>query len=104
MNVKGKVKLYFPALMATFLLVGAYFHSLMIEDVNRYKESWLIDVEFLLLLLSTIGVFVLGLTVIILLSKRSWKMALHGLVSLLITIVLIVTSMAVDEATLVYMT
>ncbi len=103
-NFKEYLKLYVPVLLAIGLVVSAYLHLLQIDNPDDYRESILIFVEFGFILSSLVGVSVVAIVVVVYLIRRKWIKLLHGVLSMVITLLLVNAGFVLDATTLVYMT
>ena len=102
--IKEHQTLYIPVVLGVGLLLSAFLHSLMIDDIDMYRESIFIVLEMVLLIGSFAGLLALVIFSIRFLVTRRWAKLLHSTVSILVTLTLIAAAMKVDAPTLVYMT
>ena len=103
-NIRKYRQLYIPVIMGFGLIISACCHRLMIDEVESYRNSFLIGVEFVFLICSFIGTIVVAIAAFISLVKRKWQSLFHSMVSIIITYLLIVAGMLLDAPTLIYMT
>ena len=103
-SIKEHQTLYIPVGLGLAALLVAYLHSLMMDDIEKYRESVLIVLEFGLVIGSFGGMLALVLSSIGYLVARKWAKLLHSTASFLITLALVVAALRVDAPTLIYMT
>ena len=97
-------KLFIPTMLAVMLVIFEYVHRLEIGNLEIYRSSIFVSMEFLSLICSVAGLIVILCSVIVSLYKMRWRNAVLGLVSVVITIILISYGLSVDSPTLIYMT
>ena len=103
-SIQENQKLYLPVVLSVVLLLAAFLHSLMIDDLELYRKLVFIIVEMVLMIGSFIGLLVLVISSIRYLATKRWEELLHSTVSFFIALALIAAAMKVDAPTLVYMT
>ena len=100
--MKENWKLYIPVLISLILMVSAFFHNQMIDNHNNYRESYLINIEFISLIASFISILVIAGFSLFSLFKKAYGKLLHIILSIILTLIIINIAMSLDSPTLIY--
>ena len=76
----------------------------VIRNLQRYRYSLLIPVEFFLFLTSIFGALITFGGFLVFIFRKRWTSAIFSLTSFFFTVALITLGLSVDEATLLYIT
>lgn len=101
--IKENLEHFMSVLLAVGLVVFAFAHQLQF-GTDQYRDSTLIRIEFLFLILSLGGLLVVFCSLIISIFKRKWRKAGLALVSLALSFFLVSLGLFIDSATLIHMT
>ncbi len=97
-------KLFLPVVATACFSIFATIHALTIDDLQQYRESFLIPVEFFLLIASAMGALAVLVGAFLFVFRKRWASAVFALISFVSTAALITFGVSIDQATLIYMT
>ena len=102
--MKENWKLYIPVLISLVLIISAFFHIQLIANIENYRQSYLINIEFISLIISFITVLISSAFSIVFIIKKQYGKLFHSLAGIILTLIIISIAMSVDSPTLLYMT
>ena len=91
-------------IVVALLILSATMHVMQLDDLNAYRRSWWIGVEFLSLIGSFCLVVVFFFRAIYLLVRKRYVRAIVSLTMCLVMLVAAIVAMRIDAPTLIYMT